>query len=277
MSLPAGFRFFIGIPVLALATVVMVPAQLIAIGRSKSFARRLPVIWHRLALKIIGVRVIVHGEVPRDRPLLIVANHVSWSDIMVLGSVMELCFIAKSEVKTWPGINWLAQMQRTVFVDREKRNQAGKQADSIAARLAEGDAMVLFAEGTTGDGHRMQPFKSALFGALHGAIKQSDSEQMTVQPVALGYTRLHGLPLGRLHQARAAWPGDVELGPHLLTFLRHGAYDVEVVFGQPAEFSAETNRKAIAKDMHFAVRDELSKVMRMRKSDELLDTPGGER
>ncbi|MGI9400088.1 MAG: lysophospholipid acyltransferase family protein [Rhizobiaceae bacterium] len=276
MTIPAGFRYFVGIPVLVLATAVMAPAQLFAMARSRPLARRIPVIWHRLALKIIGVRVNIHGEVPRDRPLLIVANHVSWSDIMVLGSVMELCFIAKSEVRFWPGINWLARMQRTVFVDREKRNQAGRQADSIAARLAEGDAMVLFAEGTTGDGHRLQPFKSALFGALHGAIKQTDSEQMTVQPVALGYTRLHGLPLGRLHQARAAWPGDVELGPHLLTFLRNGAYDVEVVFGQPAEFSAETNRKTIARDMQHAVRQEFSKVMRMRKTAELLDRSDGE-
>ncbi len=250
---------------LALATAVMAPAQAFALARNKTLARRLPVIWHRLALKIIGVRVIVHGEVPKNRPLLIVANHVSWSDIMVLGSVMELCFIAKSEVGTWPGIKWLARLQRTVFVDREKRNHAGKQADSIAARLAEGDAMVLFAEGTTGDGHRLQPFKSALFGALHGALKHTDDEQMTVQPVALGYTRLHGLPLGRLHQARAAWPGDVELGPHLLTFLQHGAYDVEVVFGQPAEFSAETNRKSIAQEMQVEVRQNFSRVMRMRK------------
>lgn len=265
MSKPAGFRLFVAIPAMAVATALMAPLQIIAIAGASPLARRLPVAWHRLALKMVGVRVRVSGEIPRDRPLLIVANHVSWSDIMVLGSIMELCFIAKSEVRSWHGINWLARMQRTVFIDREQRSHVVTQADSIAARLVQGDAMVLFAEGTTGDGHRLRPFKSALFGALHAALKQSRASHVTVQPVTIGYTRLHGLPLGRLHQARAAWPGDVELAPHLFAFLRHGAYDVEVVFGETADFSAETNRKDIARAMYQTIRGDFARVMRMRE------------
>ncbi len=159
---------------------------------------------------------------------------------------MQLCFIAKSDMMAWPGINWLAWMQRTVFVRREDRRGSKAQAGTIAARLVEGDAMVLFAEGTTGDGIRLRPFKSALFGAVHHALETAHISHVTVQPVALAYTRLNGLPLGRYHQARAAWPGDIPLGPHLMTFIAGGAYDVEVVFGEAGDFALDTPRKKIA-------------------------------
>jgi lyso-ornithine lipid O-acyltransferase len=254
------FIFALLVPV----TAVLAPIQIVLMYSYKPLARKLPVYWHRFALGLLGVRVHVRGCIPRQRPLLIVANHVSWSDILILGSVMELCFIAKSEVKSWPVINFLAWMQRSVFIERSRRNDTRNQADTIAARLLQGDAMVLFAEGTTGDGHCIRPFKSALFGAVHRALEISGQKHVTVQPVAIGYTRLHGLPLGRLHQARAAWPGDVALGPHLLGFILAGAYDVEVVFSQAADFSAETSRKAISHSMHAQIRNDFVAIMRMR-------------
>lgn len=248
-------------------TAVLAPVQIAASAISSPLARTLPLFWHRAALRLIGVRVHVQGETPSERPLLIVANHVSWSDIMVLGSVMQLCFIAKSEVRGWPGINILAWLQRTVFIDREKRRDTRSQTETIAARLVDGDAMVLFAEGTTGDGYRILPFKSALFGSVHAALKQSGIDHVMVQPVALAYTRLHGLPLGRLNQSRAAWPGDVSLGPHLLAFLLAGAYDVNVVFGEARAFNTETRRKDIAAAMHREIRNDFARAMRMRKRE----------
>jgi 1-acyl-sn-glycerol-3-phosphate acyltransferase len=250
--------------VLVPATLLLAPLQMLAMVLYRPLARAIPVLWHRLALRLVGVRVHVQGEIPRRRPLLIVANHVSWADIMVLGSVMQLCFIAKSDMMKWPGINWLAWMQRTVFVKREDKRGSKAQAGTIAARLVEGDAMVLFAEGTTGDGIRLMPFKSALFGAVHHALETAHISHVTVQPVALAYTRLNGLPLGRYHQARAAWPGDIPLGPHLLSFITAGAYDVEVVFGEPGDFALDTPRKKIAGITRSRVRTAFASATRMR-------------
>lgn len=257
-------RFGLGLPVLAILTVMAIPVQVCCMFVWKPGARKIARLWHRLALLIVGVRVNVTGSPPRARPVLIVSNHVSWSDILVLGSVMELCFVAKSEVRQLAGINVLAWLQRTVFIDRDRRRSAGYQADSIAARLTAGDAMVLFAEGTTGDGHRVAQFKSALLGAAQTALREARFAHVTIQPVAIGYTRLHGLPLGRLHQGRAAWPGDVALAPHLFAFLRTGAYDVEVVFCRPIEFLDTSSRKDVAAQCHGAVRAALLQVMRMR-------------
>ena len=247
------------------ATVLLAPVQLAAMRLSKPLARRMPVYWHKTALWLIGVRVHVRGEIPQNRPLLIVANHISWSDIMVLGSVMQLCFIAKADMKSWPGINWLASLQRTVFVERQKPGQALVQANSIAARLNQGDAMVLFPEGTTGDGNRLMAFNSTLFGAVHSAMESAGASHVTVQPVALAYTRLHGMPLGRFHQARAAWPGAIALWPHLFSFVTTGSYDVEVVFCTPGDFSLRTGRKEIARVTREQIRDAFAAAMRMRQ------------
>ncbi|MEZ5871434.1 MAG: 1-acyl-sn-glycerol-3-phosphate acyltransferase [Nitratireductor sp.] len=257
---------FVALCILSM-TILMAPMQVLAARFSKPLSRKLPVIWHRIALWLIGTRVHVSGVKPTRRPLLIVANHVSWSDILVLGSVMELCFIAKAEVRSWPGISLLAILQRTVFVDRERRHDSARQADTIASRLGEGDAMVLFAEGTTGDGTRVGVFKSALFGAAQAALREEHLNAVTIQPVAIAYTRLFGMPLGRFHQNRASWPGDVALGPHLFRYLLDGAYDVEVVFAPPMEFTQETARKQIASATHARVRIAFASAMRMREAE----------
>ena len=125
--------------------------------------------------------------------MLFAANHISYTDITVLGSVIPGSFIAKAEVANWPFFGWLAKLQRSVFVDRQVRSTA-TQRDAIGERLAAGDALILFPEGTSGDGNRVLPFKSALFAA---AQQGEDCPPVIVQPVSLAYVRLDGMPIGR--------------------------------------------------------------------------------
>ena len=241
--LRVGFVAF----VLTAMTVLLWPLQSLAMARGWDLARRLPHLWHVVACAVSGLRVTVVGQPSPDHPLLIAANHQSWADIMVLGRVMPLSFIAKAEVRDWPAFGLLARLQRTVFVERGDRRQTGAQADAIAERLGQGDVMVLFAEGTTSDGNEVLPFKTALFGAAQAALRQAETHAVRVQPVSIAYTRANGVPLGRLFRPLAAWPGDVPLGPHLLAFLREGAVDAEVTFGEPLLFEATSDRKLIAR------------------------------
>ncbi len=250
--------------VMALLTVALVPVQIFALRYNKPLARHIARLWHKSALRLIGVRVKTSGKLPVDRPLLIVSNHVSWSDILVLGSVAEASFIARSDMENWPVLGQLARLQQTVFVNRGHKRQSRAQADAIAERMTAGDAMVLFAEGTTGDGTRMLPFKSALFGAVHAAMEKARLDEVMVQPIALAYTRLHGMPLGRFHQARAAWPGVIALWPHLFTFVADGAYDAEVVFCPPIKFTRATPRKEMTAMTREAIRAAFSATLRMR-------------
>lgn len=223
--------------------------------------------WHKFILKLIGVRLHVHGEISQTRPLMLVANHISWSDILILGSITPLCFIAKDEVKKWPGISFLSRLQRTVFINRNRRSDVANQANSIASRLIEGDVMVLFAEGTTGDGNKIKPYKSALFGAPQSALDKDSMKEIAIQPIALAYNNLHGMPLGRFHQTIAAWPGDVPLGSHFIKFIKSGAFDVDVSFGDEHIFDENTKRKVIASEVFEQTRSMFAIMRRLNHNN----------
>src|SRR5690606_37913203 len=150
-------------------------------------------------------------------------------------------------------------LQGTIFVDRLRRRSTGEQAKEIGARLAAGDAMVLFAEGTTADGNSILPFKSPLFAA---AALATGSDPVVIQPVAIAYTRFHGLPMGRGFRRHAAWIGEQELLPHLVQLLQEGAIDVEVRFGKPIAFPDAVDRKQAARMAEGQVRDMMASALR---------------
>jgi 1-acyl-sn-glycerol-3-phosphate acyltransferase len=258
-------RLALALGLLLPATLLLLPIQLVAIRRSWPLRKKLPQIWHHVAARIVGLHLRVHGEPAKfsDGGVLIVANHVSWLDIVAFGSAAPISFVAKEEVSGWPGVSVLAGLQETVFVDRNRRGAAGAQAAMIRERLARGDAIVLFPEGTTSDGNFMLPFKSALFGAV-GMGGSQEMRPIHVQPVAIVYTHLHGMPMGRYDRPVASWPGEIELGPHFKRVLEEGAIDATVVFGKPFLATDLPNRKALAVVCEDAVREMISIAQRGR-------------
>jgi lyso-ornithine lipid O-acyltransferase len=250
----AWLRFSVMATGFVLTILVLVPLQYIFLKTGRGARKTTPVLFHQIVSRLLGFRIHMHGEMATGRPLLLAANHTSWTDIVILGSLREMVFIAKAQVASWPLFGMLAKLQRTVFIEREKRGKTHHQASEIAVRLAAGDAMVLFAEGTTSDGNRVLPFKTSLFGAAQVAIRETDVETVTVQPVAIAYTRVHGMPMGRVHRPIVAWPGDVPLGPSLIGLLKDGAVDVDVWFGEPMVIDGKSDRKALARTMEKRVR-----------------------
>ena len=251
-GIAGGMRLALALAAFAVATPPLMLWQALALRSRLMDERRVPRLWHAMVVRLIGLRVHVHGEPARGRPLLIAANHVSWTDIMALGATADVHFIAKAEVAGWPLFGRLAKLQRTVFIDRARPRGAGAQAGEIAARLANGEPMVLFAEGTTSDGNLPLPFKSSLFAAAQMAM--GDGGAAVIQPVAIAYTKLHGMPMGRRQRMRAAWIGDQTLVPHLAALLREGGIDVEIHFGAPVEFAPGADRKQIAREVEARVR-----------------------
>ena len=248
-------RIFMAFGLVVAGTLVMVPLQFLSMKTGLWPETVMLRIWHGMILKALGMRVHVKGALSRQRPLLIAANHISWTDIMVLGSFVDVKFIARADMEAWPMIGLLSRLQRTVFIERERKRTSGHQASEIARRMAKGDAMVLFAEGSTGDGNLVLPFKSTLFGAASMAISEGAAEQVFIQPVAIAYTRVHGVPMGRRHRPMAAWIGDEDLMPHLKVLLAEGAVDAEVHFGDPVPFAKGSNRKETARLMEAKVRE----------------------
>lgn len=246
----------------AIVTPPMMLWQILALRLNWLGEGKAPRLWHGLVTRLLGLRVHVRGTIASDRPLLIASNHISWTDIMVLGSIAEVHFVAKSEVATWPVFGTLARLQRSVFVERAARGRSGAQVGEIATRITDGDPMVLFAEGTTGDGNIVLPFKSTLFGAAAMAFDANGGEPITVQPVAIAYTRLQGMPMGRALRPHIAWIGEQTLIPHLTALLREGAVDVEVHFGEPLTFGPGQNRKQLARDVEARVRALMAAALR---------------
>ncbi len=234
-----------GVVVLALYTVLAGPLQLVAIRRGWGLARILPVVWHRIALAALGGRVRTHGRLAADRPLLVLANHVSWLDIVVIGSRHPVSFVAKADVAGWPVFGTLARLQRTVFVDRLRRSRTGETVAELGRRLAEGDAMVLFAEGTSHTGERVLPFRPALVGAVREAITAADGRHRAValQPLAIAYVRREGVRLGRVGRRRYAWIGDAELLDNIRAVIAGGRFEVELRYAPVRGLDGAADRK----------------------------------
>ena len=202
-----------------------------------------------LAARVTRLQIQVSGPLPPPG-VLIVANHRSWADIVVLGSVCETGFVAKSEVRRWPLIGYAAAAVGTVFVRRDKPREIKLQRDALAAVLAAGRRTVLFAEGTTHDSRTLLPMKSALMAAV--------PEGARVVPAAIEYTRRYGIPGGRRLRAEESWIGEVAFFPHLRERLRGGPLSVQVRFCEPLR--AENDRKALTHACRNAIQSALHDI-----------------
>lgn len=227
-------------------------------------AVRFPHVYHRNVCRLLRGRIHVLGEPVPNGPCLITANHCSWLDIIVLSAVRPLSFVAKREVGTWPFFGTLARLQRTIFIDRDRRTATAAFKSIIQARLGAGDTLVLFPEGTSTDGNRVLEFKSALLGAAEttcSGLGGGPDSAVPVQPVTLAYTKVYGLPLGRHERPVFSWYGDMELAPHLWAALKRGPFDAVVQFHPPVSLSDLGNRKALAAHCEQAVRGGLVAVL----------------
>jgi 1-acyl-sn-glycerol-3-phosphate acyltransferase len=121
--------------------------------------------WSRRLLDLMGVRLLVHGELPADGPLLVLANHISWLDIIVIDAALPCRFVSKADVRYWPLIGRLVEGAGTLFIERDRRRDAMRVVHQMAERLQAGDRLGVFPEGTTSDGASLLPFHANLLQA----------------------------------------------------------------------------------------------------------------
>jgi 1-acyl-sn-glycerol-3-phosphate acyltransferase len=240
------------------ALLVLAPFEFVARRAGWQVSDVIPVLFHRLFLRLFGIRVTIRGHPPEaGLPTLVLANHVSWLDIPVMASTVPLSFIAKSEVATWPVFGRLAQLQRCIFLDRGRKSATAEVNQIVAERLHQGEIIVLFPEGTTGDGNRVLPFRSSLIGAARAALVgegREARESIRLQPLAIAYTRREGLPITRRERPQIAWYGDMDLLPHVAAFAREGPLDAVLWWGEPITFEAGSDRKRAAAAAQAAIR-----------------------
>lgn len=230
------FRAVRRIATILLWTLIAIPIQALLMalpGRGNiAFGR----FYWRTVAWLMGLRIQVIGAPAKTPSTLFVSNHSSWLDIVVLGSALDACFVAKREVGEWPVINIVAKLGRTVFVSRS-RTQTKGEAGLIRERLGQGDNIILFPEGTTSDGGRVLPFRSAFLSvADHARI---------VQPVSVVFDRLGGLPACRRDRPLFAWYGDMEIGSHFWRLARRSKTRATVVLHAPLDPAHYPDRKAL--------------------------------
>jgi len=192
--------------------------------------------WRVRVARILNLELRVRGR-PLDGPALLVANHVSWLDIPVLGWIPTISFLSKAEVRSWPVIGWLAARGGTLFIRRGARGSADNAAEQITWHLVRGRKVLLFPEGTTTDGSGVRTFHPRLFASAMLA-------GVPVQPIALRYTLPQGQARGTPHPS-APFIGDDTFPAHLWRVLGEGRIVVEIEFLAPL-IAQEHDRKTLA-------------------------------
>jgi 1-acyl-sn-glycerol-3-phosphate acyltransferase len=253
----ASLRAAAILAIFILVTLALIPWQSSAVKFRLPRRKRFPHRYHTWLCRLFGIRITVIGTPIQNRGVLMVSNHTSYFDILVLSGAARVSFVAKQEVNSWPFFGTLARLQETLFVKREQRSKTGAARDEIRDRLRQGDALVLFPEGTSDDGNAVLPFRSALMGAAEAEVGVGDTGQVQhvpVQPVSVSYVGLHGIPMGRENRPLFAWYGDMELVPHLWEALKTGPMDAVVEFHPPMTVDTVGGRKALAATAERIVR-----------------------
>jgi 1-acyl-sn-glycerol-3-phosphate acyltransferase len=206
--------------------------------------------------RLLGLRVRVIGHsagnpAPGARRVVFVANHSSWLDVPVLGGLLEGCFVSKADVADWPLVSTIARLGRSVFISR-RRGSTGHERDDMRARLAAGDDLILFPEGTTSDGARVMAFRSAFFAVVQPVPAQTPP---LIQPISVAYDRLAGLPTGRATRPLFAWYGDMDIASHFWRLAQHRGLRATVLLHAPLDPAQFADRKALAHATWLAVAD----------------------
>jgi 1-acyl-sn-glycerol-3-phosphate acyltransferase len=207
---------------------------------------------YRLTMRITGMTLSVNGEIA-PAPVLLVSNHCSYLDVILMGSLRDICFTPKSDVRSWPVIGLTVALFGSVFVSRNPRD-AKQVQEQIFTALRSHRPLSLFPEGTTNNGRSLFPFKPSMFNLAH---VWDGAEQLTIQPVSLRYASLNGQPMEGDDYDKVAWYGDIDFFPHLWQLLQQRSVHAHLTFHPPLAYDADTHRKTLARQAEDIVRQGL--------------------
>jgi lyso-ornithine lipid O-acyltransferase len=201
---------------------------------------------------IVELRVRTEGEMENGRPLLLVSNHISYLDILVLGAKTPAIFTPKSEMSRWPVVSTICRLLNCVFIERSS-DKIKEARVKIHDALAKGEVVSLFPEGTTGDGRHLLPFKSSLFSIAEEEIKMPDGDkELLIQPAIISYISVSALPIDSTQWPNIAWYGDMILAPHVWKLLQLGKIDAKLTFLPAVTISQLGGRKELATHCYSA-------------------------
>lgn len=225
---------------------LILPITILKLAHANAPLHSLAQLWHRGVLKILNIKVHLQGTPLKTcdskNGLLLVGNHISYLDIIVLSTLFPCRFIAKDDVAQWPVFGLFAKLQNSLFVSRTKKQNIPKIQAEIKQKLFLGYPYILFAEGTSSAGTYVLPYKSSL-------IQNGDDKyQIYAQAFAIQYSKLNGMPIGRFHRPYFGWYGDMQLTPHIWDLISLQSATAEVMLTKPIRTQAK-KRKEITQQL----------------------------
>lgn len=228
---------------------------------SRTLRQALTMRWTRTLLAALGIRTRISGTIPEMAGgVMFVANHLSWLDPFLVLAQCPAHFVAKSEVRGWPVLGWLAAQSGTLFIERERRRDVGRISALFTELLQAGDNVALFPESTTGDGSALNPFKPAL-------LQAACSSNSLLCPVAIRYVDQAGHP----HMA-PVWVGDMNFAESILRITAARGITAELTFC-PCIAGAHQNRRILALKAQTAIANALSLPVRYTQPETPADPP----
>ncbi len=241
--------------VLAL-TLTLIPIYLPGLALNYLFGKRIVVLlikkfWSRTVMRIIGIEQEIVGI--KSEANIFVSNHISWIDILAINSTLDVVFIAKKEVRSWPGLGVLAVLGQTIFIERKSLNVLA-QKSALEQCLRKGQSIFFFPEGTSTDGSIIKQFKSSLFEVCYA---ESFKENIfgAVQPLTIIYKS----PIENDPSFYSFWREEDTIFDNIKKIIKkvsHGR--VRLVFHKPIEFNKYGNRKHLSYACYKAVKNGLT-------------------
>ncbi|MEO1291224.1 MAG: 1-acyl-sn-glycerol-3-phosphate acyltransferase [Pseudomonadota bacterium] len=230
-----------------LVTLILLPFFFLARASGRGRDRRVAALWCGAGMWLSGLSVRAEGERLRHGGMLL-CNHASWLDILVLGWLVPVHFVAKAEVASWPFFGWIGRISNTVFIER-RRAKAREQQRVLAERVEQGQLLCLFPEGTSSDGQRVLPFKTTLFALFYP--ENGPAADIPAQPASIHYRPRNGLP-----KSFYGWWGSMSLFDHIWDVVCLSTRgEVVVRFHPPVAPNGLADRKALAGAVEVAVAE----------------------
>ena len=229
---------------------ILLPIQIFFILIKSNLRFFLPLIFHKFLLKVLGVRVLITGTPSNRKPLILIGNHCSYLDIIILGSILPVCFVAKSEIKGWFLFGLLASLQNSIFIDRRNLRTL-ESLKKVSKNLSTNFAMIIFPEGTTNNGKKVLKFRTSLFKIFE------DDPTLGLQNFSLCYTHINSMPLDNRMRPNIAWYGEMSLLTHLKRLLNYSSiraklqfHPMNVPYGIKRKVISEQSREQVIKGIN---------------------------
>ena len=250
------FRVFYKTIAILIVTLCVVPPQVVVKMLTKGNASYfIPQLWHKAMCRILNIRVRFSGKPVAASQAFFIGNHLSHYDIFALGSRLRASFVAKNDLENSPVVKFMCELQQTAFISRSS-SAAATASSNVRTMLDEGKSVILFPEGTSTRGDTVLDFKSTLFSL---PIEYA-GKGVRIQPFTQIVRAIDGIkPVTKEQKDIYAWDRDnpIEMGPHILNFMKHKGAVVEIIFHDPAQISPEEDRKQLSQRMREIVASPL--------------------